>query len=97
MGWSAFAGYLVLFASWPLNSLIMKRAISIQKGFATARDRRMSVMNELVGAVSKITDIQFAPIGLIVSAHRSSLSSSSLGKNDGSNVHLRPVKMSSSG
>lgn len=54
LGWSVFVGYIALFAGWPLNSLIMQRAIKIQKGTATARDKRMAVVNELVGAVKFI-------------------------------------------
>lgn len=32
----------------------MKRAITIQKAVSVARDKRMQVINELVGAVSEI-------------------------------------------
>jgi hypothetical protein len=52
LGWSAFAGFFVLVAVWPANSLISKRAIRIQKGLMAARDKRMGVLNELIGAVS---------------------------------------------
>ncbi|KZP20510.1 hypothetical protein FIBSPDRAFT_932199 [Athelia psychrophila] len=51
LGWSAFAGYAVIFASWPINSLVTKRAIRIQKGTSVARDKRMQVVNELISAV----------------------------------------------
>ncbi|KAH8109668.1 hypothetical protein DFH11DRAFT_1843160 [Phellopilus nigrolimitatus] len=54
LGWSAFAGFLVLFAGWPLNSFIAKRAIRIQKGVLASRDKRMGVLNELIGAVKFI-------------------------------------------
>lgn len=52
LGWSAFAGYAILIAGWPLNSFIMKRSIKIQKAVSVARDKRMQVVTELVGAVS---------------------------------------------
>jgi hypothetical protein len=51
LGWSAFVGFLVLLAGWPLNSYVSKRAIRIQKGLSAARDKRMGVLNELIGAV----------------------------------------------
>lgn len=54
MGWSAFAGFFVLVAGWPLNSFIAKRSIRIQKGVLAARDKRMGVLNELIGAVKFI-------------------------------------------
>jgi hypothetical protein len=52
LGWSAFAGFVVLIAGWPLNSYIARRSIRIQKGVLAARDKRMGVLNELIGAVS---------------------------------------------
>ncbi|KAH8112485.1 hypothetical protein DFH11DRAFT_1545837 [Phellopilus nigrolimitatus] len=55
LGWSAFAGFLVLFAGWPLNSSIAKRTIRIQKGVLAALDKRMGVLNELIGAVKFTT------------------------------------------
>lgn len=51
LGWAAFAGFLVLLVGWPLNSYITKRSIRIQKGVATARDKRMGILNELISAV----------------------------------------------
>jgi hypothetical protein len=52
MGLSAFAGFFVLLAGWPLNSYLAKRNIRINKGTLAARDKRMGVLNELIGAVS---------------------------------------------
>jgi len=52
LGLSAFAGFVVLIAGWPLNSFIAKRSIRIQKGLLAARDKRMGVLNELISAVS---------------------------------------------
>jgi hypothetical protein len=54
LGWSAFAGFLVLALGWPLNSFIAKRSIRIQKGVMAARDKRMGVLNELIGAVCRL-------------------------------------------
>ncbi|KII83783.1 hypothetical protein PLICRDRAFT_702353 [Plicaturopsis crispa FD-325 SS-3] len=54
LGWSAFAGFVVLVIGWPLNSLISKRSIRIQKGVLAARDKRMGVLNELIGSVKFI-------------------------------------------
>ncbi|KAH8106618.1 hypothetical protein DFH11DRAFT_1231743 [Phellopilus nigrolimitatus] len=51
LGWSAFAGFLVLFAGRPFNSFIAKRAIRIQKGVLATRDKCMGVLNELIGVV----------------------------------------------
>ena len=41
----------MLLLGWPLNSFLTKRSIRIQKGVMTARDKRMGVLNELIGAV----------------------------------------------
>jgi hypothetical protein len=54
LGLSAFAGFVVLLAGWPLNSYVAKRSIRIQKGVSTSRDNRMAVLNELISAVKSI-------------------------------------------
>ncbi|KAF9027408.1 multidrug resistance-associated ABC transporter [Hymenopellis radicata] len=54
LGWSAFTGFLVLLLGWPLNSMLSKRSVRIQKGTMAARDKRMGVLNELIGAVKFI-------------------------------------------
>ncbi|KAG6855558.1 hypothetical protein H0H87_001039 [Tephrocybe sp. NHM501043] len=51
LSWSAFTGFVVLLLGWPLNSFLAKRSISIQKGLMKARDGRMGVLGELIGAV----------------------------------------------
>ncbi|KAG6870189.1 hypothetical protein C0992_000785, partial [Termitomyces sp. T32_za158] len=51
LGLSAFAGFLVLLLGWPLNSYIARRSVRVQKGWLAARDKRMGVVSELVGAV----------------------------------------------
>lgn len=57
MGISAFAGYLFIFLSWPINHWQAKRGIAIQKGLANARDKRMTVLNELIGAVCAFRNV----------------------------------------
>nr|GAT50560.1 ABC bile acid [Mycena chlorophos] len=52
--WSAFAGFVVLLVGWPLNNYIARRRVRMHKGELKARDGRMSVINELIGAVKFI-------------------------------------------
>ena len=54
LGLSAFAGFIVLILSWPLNNFVARRAVRIQKGVSVARDKRMGVLNELISAVKFI-------------------------------------------
>ena len=54
LGMSAFAGFGALLLAWPLNNILSRRAIRIQKGVMAARDRRMGVVNELLGALKFI-------------------------------------------
>ncbi|KAI0945816.1 hypothetical protein AcV7_009953 [Taiwanofungus camphoratus] len=54
LGLSAFAGFGVLIIGWPLNNFVAKRAVRIQKGVSNARDKRMGVLNELIGAIKFI-------------------------------------------
>ncbi|KAF7299119.1 ABC bile acid [Mycena indigotica] len=54
LGWSAFAGFIVLLVGWPLNSYVARRRVRMHKGELKARDGRMSVINELIGAVKFI-------------------------------------------
>ncbi|KAF9007209.1 multidrug resistance-associated ABC transporter [Cyathus striatus] len=54
LGISAFAGIIVLIVGYPLNSYATRRSVRIQKGFLTARDKRMSVVSELISAVKFI-------------------------------------------
>jgi len=51
LGFSAFAGFITLIIGWPLNNFIANRSVRIQKGVLAARDKRMGVLNELIGAV----------------------------------------------
>ena len=54
MGMPAFAGFLVLVAATPLNSILTKRGIKISRGTLAARDSRMAVLNELISEVKFI-------------------------------------------
>ncbi|KAL1762723.1 hypothetical protein FB107DRAFT_198344 [Schizophyllum commune] len=54
LGWSAFAGFLVIPVLSPLNSMIGRRSVRIQKGVSVARDKRMGVLNEVVTAIKFI-------------------------------------------
>lgn len=54
LGWSAFVGVAVLVISWPLNSFLSNRAVKIQKTWLKARDKRISIMTELIGAITFI-------------------------------------------
>ena len=64
LGWSAFAGYAVMFASFPINSFMTKRAIKIQKGTSVARDKRMQLVNELISAVRILNEIYIRSLTL---------------------------------
>lgn len=54
MGWSAFAGLAVLVVSVPFNSVISKQNIKINQELMKARDKRIGIMSELVGAIQFI-------------------------------------------
>lgn len=54
LGWSAFAGFFVLVIASPINTFVSKRSYKIQKELLKARDKRMTVMNELIGGISFI-------------------------------------------
>ena len=84
LGLSAFAGFIILIAGWPLNSYIARRSIRIQKGVLAARDKRMGVLNELIGAVSILS---WRKQRIHLFANRLNSSNFSLGRNDGSEGH----------
>ncbi|KAI0672201.1 multidrug resistance-associated ABC transporter [Trametes maxima] len=54
LGVSAFAGLLVLMLTWPLSSIAGKNSLDIQKGASSARDKRMGILSELIGAIKFI-------------------------------------------
>ncbi|CAO1622047.1 unnamed protein product [Parajaminaea phylloscopi] len=47
LGWSAFAGFIVLFVASPLQSTLTRQMISISKHLSAARDKRLGALNEL--------------------------------------------------
>lgn len=51
LGPSAFAGLIVLIAAMPVNHLLSTRSYAIQKVLLAARDKRLNIMNELIGAI----------------------------------------------
>lgn len=58
LGWSAFAGFIILLIGWPLNNFVARRSVRIQKGVLAARDKRMGVLNELIGAVGLFSSFE---------------------------------------
>ncbi|KAF8593263.1 hypothetical protein BDV93DRAFT_461555, partial [Ceratobasidium sp. AG-I] len=54
MGWTAFAGYLVMVVALPLNAILVRRTSSIQRSVSSMRDRRMRAMNEVIQAIKFI-------------------------------------------
>jgi len=95
LGWSAFAGFCVLLIGWPLNNILSRRSVRIQKGILAARDKRMGVLNELIGAVRMVSVSGFQV--WFDFWHRSSSSSFSLGRMAGSSVHSMPGIMRCNG
>ncbi|KAI6146199.1 P-loop containing nucleoside triphosphate hydrolase protein [Pisolithus tinctorius] len=51
MGSAAFAGFAVIVVAWILHIYVTRLKIPLQKGLSTSRDRRMSILHELVNAV----------------------------------------------
>ncbi|KAJ7850608.1 hypothetical protein B0H14DRAFT_2581828 [Mycena olivaceomarginata] len=51
LGWSAFAGFAVFFACWPLNSYVTNRGYTLHKGVTKAKDKRMAVLDELISSL----------------------------------------------
>ena len=84
MGLSAFAGFPILLAGWPLNSYLAKRSIRINKGTLAARDKRMGVLDELIKAVRVHAPIPLVLLWLMLLV-RSNSSNSSHGRTDGFN------------
>ncbi|KAH8827185.1 multidrug resistance-associated ABC transporter [Flagelloscypha sp. PMI_526] len=54
LGWSAFVGFSVLFVGMPLNAWLSKRTIAITKQINVARDKRMSVVTEVINSIKFI-------------------------------------------
>ncbi|KAG8878137.1 hypothetical protein FRB98_006383 [Tulasnella sp. 332] len=51
LGWSAFAGFAVLIVASPLSHLLSKRSVTIRRGQSAAQDKRMAILNELIGGI----------------------------------------------
>jgi ABC-type multidrug transport system fused ATPase/permease subunit len=54
LGPSAFAGFFVLLLAMPANHFLSTRSYAIQKVLLAARDKRLNVLNELIGAIKFI-------------------------------------------
>ncbi|TBU41809.1 P-loop containing nucleoside triphosphate hydrolase protein [Dichomitus squalens] len=54
LGWAAFAGFIVVLLTLPLNNMMAKRTSAIAKRTSAARDSRMGVLNELITAIKFI-------------------------------------------
>lgn len=50
-GKSAFAGYIALFLASPIQSVLTRRLIKLSKSLANARDKRMSVLSEVISGL----------------------------------------------
>ena len=65
LGWAAFSGYALLLLALPTTSRITKLAIRNRKRLSTARDKRMSVMNEM------LADVRHSPLSFhLLCSHR---------------------------
>ena len=53
----------VLAIAMPLNSMVSKRSVKITQDLLKARDGRISVMNELIGAITFIKVSRAARVG----------------------------------
>ncbi|EJD49745.1 P-loop containing nucleoside triphosphate hydrolase protein [Auricularia subglabra TFB-10046 SS5] len=54
MGWSAFAGYVVLLLAVPANHFLLKWQYRVMQVMLEMRDRRMQSMNEVIQAIKFI-------------------------------------------
>ncbi|KAJ7062906.1 hypothetical protein C8F01DRAFT_986153 [Mycena amicta] len=54
LGWSAFTGFIALFAVMPVNRWLTKVTIKIYEGKKKAADKRMALLDELIAAVKFI-------------------------------------------
>ncbi|KAG8974080.1 hypothetical protein FRC05_007828 [Tulasnella sp. 425] len=61
LGWSGFAGFSVLVLASPLNHFLSKRGVTVGRGLSAARDKRMSVLNELIGGIKFIKFFAWEP------------------------------------
>ncbi|KAF7352973.1 Multidrug resistance-associated ABC transporter [Mycena venus] len=54
LGWAAFAGVAFVLLSIPVNWFIAKLNVKYEKGIVTVRDKRTSVVNELISSIKFI-------------------------------------------
>ncbi|KAG8716744.1 hypothetical protein FRC09_015283 [Ceratobasidium sp. 395] len=54
MGWSAFAGYIALILTLPINNYLVRRFGTLQKSVSAARDIRLQAMNEVIQSIKFI-------------------------------------------
>ncbi|KAJ7254410.1 hypothetical protein B0H12DRAFT_1115460 [Mycena haematopus] len=54
LGWAAFSGVVFVVFSMPLNYFIAKLNVKYEKGIVNARDKRTSVVNELISSIKFI-------------------------------------------
>ncbi|KAH8823481.1 multidrug resistance-associated ABC transporter [Flagelloscypha sp. PMI_526] len=54
LGWSAFVGFSVLLLGMPLNTWLSKRTVAIAKKINLARDKRMTVVTEVISSIKFI-------------------------------------------
>lgn len=54
LGPSAFAGLAILLLAMPVNQALSKRSYAIQKLLLASRDKRLNIMNELIGAIKSV-------------------------------------------
>ncbi|KAJ6539128.1 hypothetical protein B0H19DRAFT_1269480 [Mycena capillaripes] len=54
LGSAAFSGILIVFLSLPINWLVAKLTVKYEKGIVTARDKRTSVVSELISSIKFI-------------------------------------------
>jgi hypothetical protein len=47
MGWSCFVGMTIILVSMPLNTFIQKQYTKVQERLMAARDKRVTLMNEV--------------------------------------------------
>ncbi|KAJ6516148.1 hypothetical protein C8R45DRAFT_1049577 [Mycena sanguinolenta] len=54
LGWAAFSGVIFMIFFIPINWVVAKLNVKYQKGITTARDKRTSVVNELISSIKFI-------------------------------------------
>ncbi|CAK5279437.1 unnamed protein product [Mycena citricolor] len=75
LGWSAFTGFAAFFACWPLSDYLTKQGYKIGQERSKATDKRMAVVDELIGSVKFIKFFAWEEqwIGRVLSARAEEL------------------------